>query len=188
MPLIFLLILWVSLTSPLLAEGTYSELNDLSVANALGGAEILQIIRSPAKILAQRVDTPGAEKNSEPSDEFPGIIELGAPVDVPSETAAKLRNILGNSATYLAVPKRCRFRANVRLIFEAASKPPVELIFCFGCGEVEIWQDGQLTAFSPFDPAYGEILAAAQEIFPNDEFLKSFSPEVFAERAKAMRQ
>lgn len=181
------LLCFASALSPA-ADAIDPEINDLSVSNALGGSHVLETIRGAPALRAQRVDTPGAEEDTAPSDEFPGLIELAAPVDVDPAIATKIRTILESASTYLAKPKRCRFRANVRLLFDAPGHPPVGIVLCFGCGELEVWQNGRLLAFSPFDPAYGGLLAASQEIFPDDEFLKSFSPEVFEERAKAMRE
>jgi len=159
-------------------------LDTLSSSIALGGQEVLAAVRSAPAVQVQRVDSPDPSTYAE--GERPPILELGKPFPVPAEAAAELRKILTEGRTYLAPPKRCRFRANVRYLFEGTGSP-VSLVLCFGCGELEVWRDGQMLAFSPFDAAYGRLLAVSQRLFPDDAFLAEFSPKVFEERAKAMR-
>ncbi|MCX7869304.1 MAG: hypothetical protein N2322_05065, partial [Terrimicrobiaceae bacterium] len=102
------------------------EINDLSVSNALGGADVLETLRSAKQVTAQRVDEP--EQEPRPGDPRPELVELGPPRPVPSQAAVRLREILGSASTYLAPPKRCQFRANVRCRWDDAA-----IVLCFGC-------------------------------------------------------
>ncbi len=156
----------------------------LSSSIALGGQEVLAAVRSAPVVQVQRVDSPDPSTYAE--GERPPLLELGKPFPVPTGDAVKLRKILMEGRTYLAPPKRCRFRANVRYFFEGSGSP-VSVVLCFGCGELEVWRDAKMLAFSPFDSAYGKLLGVTQRLFPDDAFLAEFSPKVFEERVKAMR-
>lgn len=157
------------------------ELNDLSVRNALGGADVLETLRHAKAVTAQRVDEPSPEPR--PGDPRPDLIELSPPRPLSPEAADRLTQILGSASTYLAPPKQCQFRANVRCRWD-----DVAIVFCFGCGELEVWKAGRMRSFASFDSAYGPLLEIFQAAFPEDSFLKEFSPEIFEKRVQAMRE
>lgn len=152
-----------------------AELNDLSVANALGGRSVLQRIRSAPTVTAQRVDTP---QDAATVEEALHVIALGEPFPLSQEDATTLRNILTRSSSYLASSKRCVFRANVRFAFSGEGAP-LALVICFGCGELQVWDNDKLTSFSPVDPAYAELLSLTRKLFPDDRFFDRFNAETF---------
>jgi hypothetical protein len=163
-----------------------SALNDLSVGNALGGPEILEIVKSAGTVTAQRIDSELAD-TKELAEEHPKIIDLGKPFDVPAAEAEALKAVFTESATYLSPSKTCTFRANVRYGFVAGPDRKAEMVLCFGCGELEVWHKGRMVAFGPFDGGYGKLLAITKQLFPKDEFLAAFTEEVFKERAGRMQ-
>ncbi len=168
------------------ARGQDAALNDLSVANALGGPEILEIVKSAGRVTAQRIDSELAD-TKELAEEHPKIIDLGKPFDVPAAEAEALKAVFTESATYLSPSKTCTFRANVRYGFAAGPDRKAEMVLCFGCGELEVWHKGRMVAFGPFDGGYGKLLAITKQLFPKDEFLAAFTEEVFKERAARMQ-
>jgi hypothetical protein len=164
-----------------------AELNDLSVSNALGGPKVLDAIRTSPTITARRVDQKTARDRSAAEPPAPPtppaqLIALGEPFALPDELAQKLRKTLTSGKTYLGVPKRCPFRANVLLKFSTAGSAPVDLVLCFGCGELQVWQNEEFLAFSPFDNGYRELADFAKQAFPGDSYLTTISDEAFRER------
>lgn len=155
------------------------ELNDLSAGIALGGADVLTTIKNAETVTAQRID-------STPQDDAPRVLtELGSPFNVPAAQATELKTAFSQGATYLSPSKNCQFRANVRYCF-ITPKDKVDIVLCFGCGEMEVWRGDNLVSFGPFDGGYGRILGITKELFPKDEFLAQFSEQVFKERAARM--
>jgi hypothetical protein len=164
-------------SAPCALPGMDPALNDLSVSNALGGRGVLEAIRGAAAVRAQRVDSVSSEVGSPPPDPS-RLVPLGDPFPVPEKEAALLKKILTTNATFLAEPKRCKFRANVRYFFDGAPLP-VSLVLCFGCAELQVWSDGQLLSFTPFDSAYPTLVEQARRLFPGDPLLASFHPTRF---------
>jgi len=162
------------------------DLNDLSTANALGGPEVLDVVKNAQTVTAQRIDSELAESPEQAVD-HPKIIILGEPFPVSKEETAALKHVFTQGSTYLSPSKTCEFRANVRYAFLAPPDRKVEMVLCFGCGELEVWQKGKFVSFGPFDGGYAEILAITKRIFPEDEFLAEFDATVFQERASRMR-
>jgi len=177
------LFLALILTLPALAFSEDVDLNQLSASNALGGIEVYNTIKNAQTITAQRVDSKKTDKPEKP----PELIILGEPFLVPAKEADLLKKIFTTGTTYVAPSKACLFRANVRYAFSTADSK-VELVLCFGCGEVEIWQNGKMVSFSPFDAAYEQILNVTKAIFPKDEFLNKFTVQVFRERAARLQK
>ncbi len=156
------------------------DLNDLSASTALGGPDVLATIKTAETVTAQRID-------STPPEKGPRVItELGSPFTVPAEQAAALKSAFSQGATYLSPSKTCQFRANVRYGF-VTPKDKIEIVLCFGCGELEVWRGKDLVSFGPFDGGYGRILAITKQLFPQDEFLAAFTDEAFKERAARMQ-
>ena len=163
------------------------DLNDLSAGNALGGPEVLDIVKNAQTVTAQRIDSELAE-SPEKAVDHPKILILGQPFAVSKEEAAELKHVFSQSSTFLSPSKTCAFRANVRYGFEAPPDRKVEMILCFGCCELEVWQKDKFVSFGPFDGGYAEILAITKRLFPQDDFLARFDPGVFQERAARMRE
>lgn len=160
-------------------------LNDLSAGNALGGQEVLDTIRHAQSVTAQRIDSEITDK-PQAGQTLPKLIILGEPFEIPAPEAGELKNIFCQGATYLSPSKSCEFRANVRYSFIKA-EDKVDLILCFGCGELEVRRNDKLVSFGPFDGGYGQLLSITQKLFPKDEFLAKFDAEVFRERAARMQ-
>lgn len=160
--------------------------NDLSAGIALGGPEVLATIREAETVTAQRIDSKLADSPLT-APEHPELIILAPPFPVASPEAAALKEVFTRGTTYLSPSKTCEFRANVRYGFLAQPDRKVEIVLCFGCGEMEVWFHQKFVSFGPFDGGYGEILALTKRLFPDDEFLAKFTPEAFAERAERMK-
>lgn len=167
----------------ILAVAQSPEMNELSASTALGGKAVYDAIRHASKVTVQRVDTvyPPEDNPTGPTK----VIDLGEPFSVPTAQADALKDAFCSGKTYLSPSKACRFRANVRYGFEGAGDK-VTLVLCFGCGEMEVWQKGQMVSFGPFDGGYGHILKLTQALFPKDEFLAQFDEKIFQERVKRM--
>jgi len=173
--------------SPLLAQQANPKLNDLSVSTALGGPEILEVVKNAKTITAQRVDSKVAESEAE-AVKHPELIILDEPVAVTGKESDDLRAALTSGSTYLSTSKRCVFRANVRYAFIASPEEKVEFVLCFGCGEMEVWHKGKMVSFGPFDGGYARLLDVTKRIFPKDEFIAAFDTKIFEERAARMRE
>ena len=160
--------------------------NALSAGVALGGPDVLATIREAETVTAQRIDSELAESPLT-APEHPELILLGPAFPVGRSEAEGLKEVFTRGATYLSPSKTCEFRANVRYGFFAPPDRKVEIILCFGCGEMEVWFNEKFVSFGPFDGGYGEILALTKQVFPEDGFLARFTPEAFAERAGRMQ-
>jgi hypothetical protein len=184
MKTLFCLLISVSL---LAAQQNNPKLNDLSVSNAIGGPEILNIVKNAKTITAQRVDSKIAE-TEEQAVKHPELIIVDQPVNVTGPEAEDVRKAFTTSATYLSPSKTCIFRANVRYAFILSPEQKVEFVLCFGCGELEVWHKGQMVSFGPFDGGYANLLDVTKRIFPRDEFIAAFDPKTFEQRAARMRE
>lgn len=169
------------------AQQTNPKLNDLSVSTAIGGPEILKIVKDAKTITAQRVDSKVAE-TEEQAVKHPELIILDQPVALSGTEAEDVRKAFTTSATYLSPSKSCVFRANVRYAFIQSPDEKVEFVLCFGCGELEVWHKGQMVSFGPFDGGYANLLDVTKRIFPKDEFIAAFDAKVFEQRAAKMRE
>ncbi len=172
--------------APALAQGT-SKLNDFSVANAIGGQAIFDIVKNAGTVTAQRVDSKLAE-TAELAQKHPEIIVLGEPFKLDAADAADIRKAFTTSATYISPSKSCVFRANVRYAFIQSPTEKVEFVLCFGCGELEVWHKGEMVSFGPFDGGYANLLEITKRIFPKDEFLAAFDAKIFEQRAQRLRE
>lgn len=178
-------ILSILLASSLWLAAQENNLNDLSAGIALGGPQILTTIRNAQTVTAQRIDSiPAEERQADTSR--PQIVTLGEPFAVAPEEATALKAIFCQGATYLSPSKSCEFRANVRYGF-VSGKDKAEIILCFGCGEMEVWHEGKLASFGPFDGGYGGLLTLTKKLFPGDRFFDQFSEEIFQERANRLK-
>lgn len=176
--------LWVALVA--LASDLDPELNELSVTNALGGPEAYDILSNAERATMQRVDSVLETVPSSSAPQRGDLITLGDPSIVPQAQFEELRKILLSSSTYVAPPKLCQFRANVRYVFYRGNSS-LAFILCFGCGEMEVWHNDSFSAFGPFDASYGRLLAVTQALFPDDKFLAEFDAGKFEERVIEMR-
>lgn len=172
-------------TTVLLAQN--EKLNDLSVSTAIGGPEILEIVKNAKTITAQRIDSKVAE-TEEQAIKHPELIILAEPVTVTGQEAEDVRRAFTSSATYLSPSKSCVFRANVRYAFILSPERKMEFVLCFGCGELEVWHKGEMVSFGPFDGGYAGLLDVTKRIFPKDEFIAAFDAKVFEQRAARMRE
>ena len=163
------------------------ELDQLSATTALGGPEIYDVVKNARTVTAQRVDSKVAE-NKETAEENPKLIILGDPFKVSDQEAVALKHVFTKGSTYLSPSKTCEFRANVRYGFAADDNRKVEMVLCFGCGELTVWQGEKMVSFGPFDGGYSEILDITKRLFPKDEFLAKFDAESFKLRAARMHE
>jgi len=161
------------------------DFNALTVSSALGGRDIYEALRDAKKVTAQRVDTVRDEMRPDEAKEGPELYVLGEATTLDAEKTEQLKKIFMAGGTYLSSSKACRFRANIRFVFTPPAGDPVDLVLCFGCAEIEIWRKSALVSFTPFDPAYAELLTLVRGVFPNDEFMKQFKPDAFVDRVKA---
>lgn len=162
------------------------ELNALSVSNALGSKDAYALLQNADRATVQRVDSVLESAPSASAPQRGDLVTLGDPFPVPIPQLEELKKILLNSSTYVAPPKICQFRANVRYVFYQGDKS-LAFILCFGCGEMEVWLGDDFSAFGPFDAAYGQLLTVTQALFPKDEFLAAFTAGKFEERVVEMR-
>lgn len=162
-------------------------LHDLSVSTALGGPEILDIVKTAKTITAQRVDSKVAE-TQEQAIKHPELIILGEPLTISGKEAEDVRKCFTSNATYLSPSKTCVFRANVRYSFVRSPEDKVDFVLCFGCGELEVWHKGEMVSFGPFDGGYADLLNVTKQIFPKDEFIAAFDAGNFEQRAARMRE
>lgn len=184
-PVKLLLVLLLS-ASPLLAQSS-PKLNDLSVANAIGGQPIFDLVKNAKTVTAQRIDSKLAE-TAELAEKHPEIIVLGEPFKLNDADAAEIRKAFTTSATYISPSKSCVFRANVRYGFVKSPEEKVEFVLCFGCGELEVWHKGEMVSFGPFDGGYANLLDITKRLFPKDEFLAKFDARIFEQRANRLRE
>lgn len=142
---------------------------DWRVAQLYGGPTSMDVLRSPQRVEAFRLDP-----SNPPSPALAGAPRLGdfavtaGPVAVDAASAQELTSVLLDADTYDWLrAKGCDFQPGVGLRFvKEASR--VEVVLCFSCDELMIFRHGQRVGMEDFDAARPRLVAVAKRLFPQD--------------------
>ena len=140
------------------------------VSALYGGSKGLQVLQSPEKVEAFRVEGLPIQ-GKKPSQQLGGYPITAGPVTVDSKTAGELFAILADKNTYNFELKNCSIRPGVALRFTGQSTV-LEVLLCFTCDELAILLDGKGVRSKYrhryFDKARARLVPLMKRIFPAD--------------------
>jgi len=138
-----------------------------NVTRLFGGPAGLKPILAPDKVEAFRVAR-RTRQGDEPPSAFGGAEIVSGPVRVDDNTARDLAEILKSPGTYSwDSAKGCIFDPGVAFRFGGKSSI-IEVVFCFSCNELQIYQGGQRVGAEDFDKARGRLASIMKRVFPDD--------------------
>ena len=95
------------------------------------------------------------------------------PVALTEQQRESLIKILTNHGSYLHdIAKGCAPDYGVRVRFENEDSP-VDVLFCYGCAQLQVYINGLSTSGGEFDPAEKKLIAWVQSVFPDDAAIQS---------------
>lgn len=134
------------------------------VTKLLGGQDVVALVPS-AEIAAYRIDGMGWGKG--PGKRIHGYPVLSEPVAVDGQSRDELAAVLLDDRTYLwDVAKSCEFLPGVVLRYKA--DPPVDVLLCFSCDELEVFIGGKKVGREDFDPRRRDLVRVVKRLFPDD--------------------
>lgn len=136
-----------------------------------GSAKAIETVRNATTITAYRI--PPENRTEE------GLIEsaiIGKPVDA-SPVSSQLRDVLLNPHIYgWNSWKGCGPTFGVRIQF-ATLEDNVDILFCFDCNILSVYQNGKIVAWGEgdFDSGREPLVKAVKALFPDDELIQSMT-------------
>jgi hypothetical protein len=136
------------------------------VEKRFGGKDSAKLLTNHDKVEAFRlVDSEGRET----IDEYETV---GDPVVVPAESAAKLGKLLSADDSYLwDVAVGCKPDYGVRIKFTRGDNA-LDVLFCFKCGMLATYVDGNRVSGAIFDPIHADLVKFMKSLFPKDEVIQ----------------
>ena len=128
-----------------------------------GGAATIETIQNATSVNAFRL---------KPSSEYHAHLSeyemTSGPVVVPADAASTLRSILLDTSTYeWDAAKACMPVYGVRIQFKLGAEE-VDVLFCFECDILGVYDNGAPMGGEDFDDAREEILSVIRKLFPDD--------------------
>lgn len=159
--LLFLAVLAVALFS-LIGGGK-------SAADVLGGPAIVDTIANAERVEVYRLANGQFYKAKLNEYEI-----ADGPIKLTAEQASQLRSVLTARDSYLyGINKGCSPIFGVRASFIGGDKQLVDVVFCFECMILAVYQNNQRVGDANFDPANDELVALMKQLFPADEAIQS---------------
>lgn len=144
---------------------------DWRIAKLYGGPGSVELLTSPERVEAFRVDPMPAEP--QPGESYLGHYRITAgPLDVPADARAELSSILADPDTYdFYRAKDCKFLPAVGFRFHRQVSY-LDVALCFSCDELMIFRQGRVVNLEDFDDARPRLVALVKRLFPDDEDLQ----------------
>lgn len=165
------LLVSICLTSPQVvraAETQPDESPSPEVVKLLSGPQVVDVIRRAKKV--QAALQPGKSFFEEDVKKYQTRF---GPVDVSDKHAMQLRKLLFSKDSYLFdVGKGCAPDYGVRVRFEH-EQTTVDVLFCFGCQQLQVYVDGKSRSGGLFDPSAPDFARLMKHIFPQDKAIQS---------------
>jgi hypothetical protein len=138
------------------------------------GDEGVELLLKPEKVKAYRLRPTASESDihvGRSVDEYPIV---GESVAIPALTTEQLIALLSQPERELA--KACIPAPGVRLDFIRGSET-LQVLLCFECKILIVYQDGKLVGGGDFDSSYVDLLRAVKAIFPNDPEIQALKED-----------
>lgn len=140
-----------------------------TVTELLGGSVALKTIQS-APASAWLLPANSYHQNSLSEYEM-----REGPVALSEQQQENLVEILTAHESYLHdIAKGCAPDYGVRVRFKNPDSP-VDILFCFGCSQLQVYVNGQSTSGGEFDPAEQKLIHWVQSVFPDDAVIQSLN-------------
>jgi hypothetical protein len=150
---------------------------DPRVEKLFGGKNNLLVVTSPTRVQAYRIKPLNEQADSGVPNIF-GYPIISGPIDVGSNSAQRIGNILASSSTYeWGTVKRCAFMPGVALTFTRDDEQ-VTVLFCFSCYELGVVVDGKRVGHEDFDSQRKNLLEVMKHLFPADKEIQALKSEV----------
>ena len=105
-------------------------------------------------------------------DDLADYERAGEPVPVPEVDQVTLRDLLLDEGSYeLEMAKGCEPVFGVGMSFASGGKA-VDILFCFQCDILVVYQDGRAVGDEDFDPARTRLVTLVKKFFPNDNVIE----------------
>ena len=130
-----------------------------SVVELLGGQDVVDVINN-AEIVSGYL-LPQKSYHQESVENYK--MRLG-PIELTASQKTKLSKLI--------LSKDCAPDYGVRIEFQKGENH-VDLLFCFGCSQVQVYKNGKSLSGGEFDPVEKQLAELMKEIFPEDELIQS---------------
>ena len=139
-----------------------------SVVELLGGQDVVAVINN-AEIVSGYL-LPQKSYHQESVENYK--MRLG-PIELTASQKTKLSKLILSKESYIFdVAKGCAPDYGVRIEFQKGENH-VDLLFCFGCSQVQVYKNGKSLSGGEFDPVEKQLAELMKEIFPEDELIQS---------------
>lgn len=129
-----------------------------------GSPETMATVRSAETVTAQRLV--GEVDYHEKSSEYEA---QGEPLSLSPDQAERLRNILLDAGSYrFDLAKGCMPVYGVRLRFQDAAGKFVDVLLCFDCKILTVYDESGSVGGEDFDGVKDRLAELMKQLFPND--------------------
>lgn len=136
--------------------------------------ENYKIVANAATVEAFTIDPSSQEQNwgNATVEDYP-VIE--GPIELKPKTASEFVNFMTTKNSFNeSSPKGCRPYPGVRIKYTSAEKS-IDVLICFGCGILGVFEDGKLIGGGHFDYTEKHLIRMVQNVFPNDPKIQELS-------------
>jgi hypothetical protein len=139
---------------------------DWRILQLYSGETSVDVLRTPSKVRAFRVDPAGRTPKQGEVHAGP-FIANGAAVDAPDDAAAELSALFGDAASYdwQLDAKKCRPQMGLNFVRGAYV---LELALDLESAQVRVFAGDQPLGWQSVAPSRDRLVAAAKRLFPND--------------------
>jgi hypothetical protein len=137
------------------------------IAAALGGQEVIDILRHPDKVEGVLLESSGKVVLRNPADYRP----RSDAVTMSPNVAANLVQVMTTEHRQYSGAKGCMPTYGVRLRFAKGDRQS-DIYLCFECAILQVVLDGETVGGMGFDLIWSEIISDVRRIFPDDEGLR----------------
>ena len=132
-----------------------------------GSQQVIDIVQASTDVHAYRLADAGYYQ-----DDLADYERAGEPVRIPGTDRETLRDLLLDEGSYeLEIAKGCEPVFGVGVSF-VVGEQAVDVLFCFQCDILAVYQDGRVVGDEDFDPARTRLVALVKKFFPNDDVIQ----------------
>jgi hypothetical protein len=132
-----------------------------------GSQEVIDVVRASTDVHAYRLAEPGYYEA-----DLVSYDRAGEPVRVAEVDRVMLRDLLLDEGSYeLELAKGCEPVFGVGVSF-VAREQAVDILFCFECDILAVYQDGKVVGDEDFDPARTRLVRLVKKFFPDDNVIQ----------------
>ncbi len=138
-----------------------------NVVKLFGEAETVEIMQNPDTVKAYR-----QPQESYLQKLISDYDVLTGPILVAEAEKKELQQLLLADDSYMwKVAKGCEPDYGVRIEFSQGDDK-VDVLFCFGCSQLQIYRNGKSVSGEDFDPIEKKLIKIVQRIFPEDRAIQ----------------